>query len=204
MIEHRRAIALIETVMAIVLVGLLLVVSLRSMSFATRSAKRQSEALEADRLAESLAFEMLAKKFSESPTTSTLGPDNGELARLAFDDFDDYNGLILNPIRDREGTAMPEYSGWSGTISVRAVHADTLMEITPSSDARLKLAELKFQGPDGETYSYHVARGQGYLPPAISPTFDEVATAVRLEFDLGDEVHSRFVPVYTHPVIAED
>ncbi|HBE69869.1 MAG TPA: hypothetical protein DDW52_17115 [Planctomycetaceae bacterium] len=201
MTHERHAIAMVETVMATAMVGLLLVVSLRSLSFATHFAQRQSAALQAGALAESLAFEMLAKQFSESTTSGHLGPDSGETDRSEFDDFDDYHGLVLNPIRDADGSQLLDFAGWSGAIQVTAVDPENLEEVTPGAATRLKLAKLKFQSPAGEVFGYQIARGQGYLPATISPSFDAAATAIKLQLKSDDEIHSRVTPVYTHPVI---
>ena len=120
----RRGFSLIESSIAVALVGGLYLVALN-----TVGASRVTQAAFADRergtrLAEALLVEALALPFDDpDATVGGLGLDSGESAsdRATFDDLDDLNGYAEAVPVDRWGVAIPGAGRYRRTAEVRYV-----------------------------------------------------------------------------------
>jgi len=137
---RRCSLTMIEAVIAIVVVGLMLTAAL---SAAGAAASARAQAARRERrmaLAVQLMTEIFqslhvdpdqwivmrsgwgATPFTSSPVFSWPGPGADEITgtRAAFDDVDDYDDWSASPPQAKDGTVLPDLTGW--TRSVQVVH----------------------------------------------------------------------------------
>lgn len=120
----RRGITLMETTIASLLVGGVLVTTLELVGPTVRSTGLAEDALTAGILADEMLDEIAAVRYAD-PTgnTGVIGRESGENAadRNTFDDVDDYDGWSSSPKRINGAVLAGLRSGW--TVSVRVRHA---------------------------------------------------------------------------------
>ncbi len=112
--------ALVEAVIASLLVGLLFVTAMNVVA-----ASRTSQAVTLDRvigqeLATDLLNEILRRAYIEPFDTPRFGRETGESAdlRANYNDVDDYHGWSATPPQQANGTAITEYEGWRRSVQV--------------------------------------------------------------------------------------
>ena len=123
---QRRAIALIETVIAMLLIAFVLISSIQIVAPIVRSSHVHTDRLVAANLASELTEEIATKHFIDpaEDDPDTLGPEADERPanRLDFDDIDDYQSWSASPPRNSQNDDITTLAGW--TRSVKVVHAD--------------------------------------------------------------------------------
>ncbi len=122
----RRAIALVETIIAMLLITFVLVSTIQIVAPLARTSTVHADRLVAANLASELAEEIATKAFAEAGAGDTdyLGPGVDERPdnRLDFDDVDDYHGWSASPPRNSKNEPYTNLAGW--TRSVNIAHAD--------------------------------------------------------------------------------
>ena len=121
---RRRAFSMAETLMSVVLVGGLLVVSLRMVGASVIWRQSAADVGIGELLAQDLMTEILIQRYEEPVDAVTFGRESGESGgdRSLYDDVDDYDGWSSTPPELRDGTALAHLAGW--TRKVRVVFAD--------------------------------------------------------------------------------
>lgn len=115
-------------------------------------------------LAQELLEEVLAKKWDENATPpgktnvpSTIGLDAGEIAsdRTTYDDLDDYDNVVDNPMHDSQGTTLADFPLFWSQVQVNyvgsdksALDLDTALSLGAGTD--FKKVEVTVNWPDGE------------------------------------------------------
>ncbi len=122
----QRGVTLLELVVAITVIG---IAALGVMSLYSAVATRSGETLLSEQ-----AAAIAAAYLDEINSKPFLDPDgiDGEAARSAFDDVDDYDGLDEAGARDRQGASLPGFSQY--TVTVRVV--DAALGAVPAGEAR--------------------------------------------------------------------
>jgi hypothetical protein len=115
-----NAFALVEAVIASLLVGLLFATAMNVVA-----ASRTSQAVTLDRvigqeLAVDLLNEILHREYIEPFDVPRFGRESGEPAHLraGYNDVDDYHGWSASPPQHPNGTPMTEYQGWRRSVAV--------------------------------------------------------------------------------------
>ncbi len=165
----RHAFSLIETTIACLLTSLLIVTALKSSAILARSLSRQGYALAAEEFAGMLLNEVAEKAFQDpGQTTTVLGTESGESTgtRTTLDDVDDYNGLLLNIITDRNGSVLSAANKWKAQFTVGYVQPSApqtvVVAVTP-----LKRIVLDLTDPSGRVRRFtalRANRGLGSTP----------------------------------------
>jgi hypothetical protein len=103
-----------------VLVGVLIVASLRALGAARYGRAQDSQRLRARLLAHGLLSEILAKSYADPGGSLLLGPEATELAatRAQRNDVDDFDGWNEDPIQDASGSKIPGFANWSRSVRV--------------------------------------------------------------------------------------
>jgi prepilin-type N-terminal cleavage/methylation domain-containing protein len=119
----RRGLSLIEVVASTVIVSMMAVATLNGLGAATKSAEGIGNRAIALGLADELMSEILQQPYSDPDGSNTFGHETGEATspRSAFDDVDDYNGWNVSPPQYRDGTAIPNRTGWTQQVQVTRV-----------------------------------------------------------------------------------
>lgn len=173
--ERRLAFSMMETVVSITLVSLLIVGSLNSLAFSTTTTARDLDGLRALGLAEQLFSEISALNYIDpvEPTTA-LGREPTESSttdRSNWDDVDDYNGLKESTLRYRDGSAIPDLSGWARQVTVTGIVPSTLATST-DLNGPLRQVSIVLEKSGGRTYTYRffVSRDGFRTPQNLAPT----------------------------------
>ena len=124
-----RGFTLIESIISILVVGVMFVASMSVLSQSRLSRFIAADGMQGQLLAEALMSEILQQSYQEPVDTFiSLGVDVGEdpLVRAMWDDVDDYEGWTASPPQDKYGVAMTGLNGWTRTVEVGYVKPDDL------------------------------------------------------------------------------
>lgn len=119
--RRRTGFSLIEVSLSTLLVGLMLVASVRTVGSVLRQRARTAADHRATLVARQLIEEILAQDYKEPTETATFGPEASETSRGLYDDVDDYHNLDQSPPLDRSGFALAGFSGWRRRSTVQWV-----------------------------------------------------------------------------------
>jgi PKD repeat protein len=137
--SDRAAFTLVETSIAVLLTGLLMVAALRSAAASKRRESGTSDQVRSQQLATDLMNEILRQAYQEPDDSPVFGPEAGETNgnRTLFDDVDDYIGWTSMPPANRNGVVLPGFTSW--TRSANVIWADpSTLGTTTKSDTGLK------------------------------------------------------------------
>ena len=123
----RRGLSLIEVSISTLLVGLVLVGSMRTLGHVLRSRGTTSIECRADALAAELLTEILDEAYEDAGGSPVFGRESGESGgdRVDFDDVDDYHGWSSTPPEDRSGIALPNSTNWQRDVTVEFVEPNS-------------------------------------------------------------------------------
>lgn len=109
-----------ETVVCVVVLGLVLTAAMRVSSAATMNQLKTSERAVGLMLAEGLLAEVATRDYADPGTQSLFGREAGEQAatKQDFNDVDDFNGWSESPPQDRSGTVLTGMTGWTRQVAV--------------------------------------------------------------------------------------
>jgi prepilin-type N-terminal cleavage/methylation domain-containing protein len=118
-----HGLTLIEVVASTMIVGMLAVAALNGLGAATRSADSIGNRAIAATLADELMSEIVQQPYSDPNGSAVFGREAGESAspRSAFDDVDDYDTWTASPPQYRDGSVIPNRTGWRQTVAITRV-----------------------------------------------------------------------------------
>jgi len=193
---------MIETTVSIALVSILLIGSLNTFAYTTNTINRELDGLRALGLAEDLFSEISTLHYVDPvEATSRLGMDSSETSsthRTSLDDIDDYNGFSESILRYRDGTIIPNLSGWTRQVTITGIDATTL-STTSVVSAPLRRVTITMQKSQGRTYEYHFFvsrdgfRTQRELASSVRPVF-------QTQWQLGNRNYYFGVPLRNMPL----
>jgi len=140
-----RGFTLVEAVMSMLIVGLMLVAALNTVGASKIAQARNAEQSLGPMLAEDLMAEILSQNYQEPTDPVQFGREAGEPGgdRSTWDDVDDYDGWDSSPpevLQNKDGTAIPDLSGWGREVKV--VFVDPGLVNTSVSDIGLKRIQV--------------------------------------------------------------
>ena len=180
----RPGFALVESVVSVLLVGLLLVAALKSVGASKRREADTVSRLLGQQLAGALMNEILLQAYREPETggAPVFGSEPGESTghRTLFDDVDDYVGWTSSPPKDRSGADIPGLTGWTHSVSV--IWADpTTLGSTASINTGLKkitVTVTKNGKTLGSLVGYRSIGWADTIPSPSDPTGNHAPVAV--------------------------
>ena len=118
------AFSIVETLISIVLVGGLLVAVLNTTGAALLGQQNMADRGVGFLLAQELMSEILGQAYEEPEEVIAFGAEAGETggSRADFDDVDDYHGWEASPPQQKDGTVIPDRTGWRRLVTVE--HTD--------------------------------------------------------------------------------
>ena len=135
----RAGFSLIEVVISTMLVGLILVASMKSLGAVLRHRQFTTDRDRAILLAEDLAAEILENGYSDPDEPLGFGRESGESGgrRENYNDVDDFHNWDATPPQERGGTVMTGLSTWRRIVTVEYVDPNALTN-TVASDQGVK------------------------------------------------------------------
>ena len=118
---RRRAFTLIETVISLLIVGLMLVATLNTVGAAKMARFKHANNSRALLLAQDLMAEIVEQDYWDPDILGGMGPEDPEDVpgnRSQFDDVDDYHGWTAAAPKYRDGTAIPWAAGYKREVAV--------------------------------------------------------------------------------------
>lgn len=191
-----------ETTVSISLVSILLVGSLQTLTFTTQHSNRDLENLRALGLAEQLLAEIVPLNYIDPiESTTALGREASETSttnRSAWDDIDDYNGLKESTLRYRDGTAIPNATGWVRSVTVTSLVPSTLATTT-SLTSTLRRVTISLERTSGRSYTYQylVSRDGFRTPQSLAST---TQPAFKTQWQIGNRNYYWGIPLRNMPL----
>lgn len=191
----RPAFTLVEAVISIVIVGVMFVAALTTVGAAAQGRWVQAEWREADTLARSLLGEIACGGYgATSGAMVSLVVGGAAQDRSAWNEADDYNGLVDSPPTDRTGTVLAGYSSaWRRQVKVvRVAPADPSGVSTGNTDYGLKRITVTVTAPSGKQTVLSALCSRWGCAQQSTPA-DVVqarAAVVRLRLDAGADIYA--------------
>lgn len=118
----RAGFSLIETSLSTLLIGVMLMASMRTVGSVLMQRNRTETSFRAQMLGQQLLMEILASEYVDATQTASFGREPGEAAtRTSFDDVDDYHQWDESPPKNVSGVAYSDLSGWRRKVTVSYV-----------------------------------------------------------------------------------
>ena len=119
----QRAFTLVESVISLIIVGVMLVAALNTVGASRLTQYKISTRAQGRLLAESLLAEIITKDYADPNGAALFGVEVGEDddTRDAFDDVDDYHAWTSSPPTEKTGTEMASWGGWQRSVTVEWV-----------------------------------------------------------------------------------
>lgn len=172
--DARRGMTLVESVVAIVIAGVMLVAALNTMAGAVQARHVRSSQGLAKILAHELMSEVVLTFYEESSIKAdqtitkldgatvivlqpvaaqspVFGPETGEVdgTRLNFDDIDDYNGWQSTPPVTKYGVPLTDCAGWTRKVAIQFADLATGVGTGTLTETGMKLIRVEVFDPDG-------------------------------------------------------
>lgn len=166
----RRAMTIVEVVVAMVLLSMMLGGVLSAVELSARTQHSTADLVYARSLAADLMEEICGMPYVDpaDPTESGLGADEDASDRQTFDDVDDYDGWNTVPPKHADGTAIAGADGWRRRVFVKLVDPNApdtvtgveaggkkvIVRVSRGSIVYAEIARLRTQAWDDATESW--------------------------------------------------
>lgn len=171
--NRRRGFTLLESTIAVLMVGILMIAALRTVASTKRRESDTADRLLGRQLAAGLMNEILLQAYEEpvAGVTVRFGPEAGESTgnRSLFDDVDDYLGWTSTPPGDRSGNTIPGFTGWTRSVTVAWASPATLAETT-STNTDLKKITVSVSKNGKSVASVVSFRSKGWVDTIPTPS----------------------------------
>ncbi len=143
------------------IVGVVLVGALNVVGSSAQTNRVAATKLDAPHLGHQLMGEVLALPYEDPEAPGMpIGPDAGEstVTRSDFDDLDDYAGWDQTPPQAKDGTPIPNASGWRREVFIN--YFDPATGGTTATDTGVKLIRVKVSPPSGSSLELEAIRSR--------------------------------------------
>ena len=150
--QPRKALSLVEVTISTLLVGLMIVASMKSVGGVLRTWAMVGEMPQGNTLTLELLTEIVQAEYVEPDDAPLFGPESPETgaSRADWDDVDDYNGWSSSPPERKDGTAITEYTGWTRTVvAIEYVSPSSPLTVV-GGDQGLKRITVRLTDPKGK------------------------------------------------------
>jgi hypothetical protein len=120
-----------------ILVGSIMVASLSTVGAVMRFRSSTSDTVRAALLAADLLAEIQNQAYADPNQTPVFGKETGETTRAQFDDVDDYDSWTESPPKNRAGSSLTGFTGWTRSVTVARAQRNSPMQ-NAGSDEGLK------------------------------------------------------------------
>jgi len=137
---------MVEAAFCVVLVGGLVVVSLDTLGASKMAQRNLGDHALGQLLASALMSEILNQSYEDPNQTPVAGLESGEnsLLRTTYDDVDDYINWTASPPQNRDGTTIPNLTGWQESVKIEGVDPANLnLKKVPDSGVKRITVTIK-------------------------------------------------------------
>jgi hypothetical protein len=176
-IRSRRGFSLAECAISLLLTVVVIVGALQSASLTHRTRTQAQTRWKATELAQLLLTEIMQSYYVDPGSNPTFGSEPGESARSSFNDVDDYN--LFNEVfdcKDKSGTSLSGYAGWSRFVVVEWVDPNNpsgSQSFTETGLKRITVTASYFTGENTTLVGLRSSKGIGEPKPATATTYVE-------------------------------
>jgi len=161
--SSRSAFTLIEATLAVAIVAIMIGAGLSAVTQSQRSRRLAEEMSKARGLAAILLEEVGALAYCDpQEPTRPLGPDTYEDVqdRFTFDDIDDYDGLMVTPITDKDATWLTDEQ-WVANFTVTWIVSDD-PGTAQLQETNLKRIRVVLSHAGRDVYSGSIVKSKGW------------------------------------------
>ena len=193
--RSRRGITLAEVTISALLVGLVVVASLRSVGAVVRTWQVAAEDSGGEALAQQLLREILLQSYEDPNETPDWKHEPSEnqspTTRADFDDLDDYDDWSASPPQHPDGTPLTTYTGWIRSVIVQKLNDNNYNAMADNkADRGLRRITVTVQDGSGQTFTamtYRSDLGGSRQPIGVDTT---IVTWVGCNLQLGSSGES--------------
>lgn len=166
----RRGITLLEVAVSSLLIGLLTVASMKTTGGVLRTWNGVQNQYDESGLAEQLLAEVLQASYEDPDGSPVFGIEGGETSsptnRSEFDDTDDYDDWTETPPKQKDGTTLSGFTGWTRLINVQKLNKNnpTQARNDNSADKGLRRVTVTVTDPQGNQTSVNGWRSNAGSP----------------------------------------
>ncbi len=149
---------LVESVIAILIVSVVVVMALGSFGSIARGRRTASDNDIATALVQELVSQIAHMAYAEPTEPERFGPEASEQGgtRENFDDVDDYHQWSASPPQDNSGAALGHLEGWRREVTVTRVRPS---DLSPAGgESGLKKFTVTVTSPKGAKTSFSAIR----------------------------------------------
>ena len=172
--RRRSGLSLIEVIVSTLLVGLVIVASLKTAGAVFQTWQVTKNEYDGTALAMELMTEILQAHYEEPTDTPAYGVEGAEVtnSRAAWDDTDDYDDWTASPPQAKDGTALSGYTGWTRSVIVQKVNAGAPGTVRNDSavDKGLRKITVTLTDPQGQQTILVGLRARDGVMEKKSPT----------------------------------
>lgn len=193
----RRGISLVEVVVSSLLVGLVLVTSMRATTMVHSSTVAADDTMVLSVAAESILEELRGLAYAEPLGSSAIGIDDNEIQsdRATWDDVDDAAGYRAIGFVQRDGKAVVGGESWKCRIQCQWVDPTTLAVC--EEDRGLKKVKIQMTASNAQ-----LAEVFGYFSSGIDTSGNWLA-GIQIQADLSSGSPIQFLAVPRNRIVIE-
>ncbi len=194
--KRRGGLSLVEVVVSSLLVGLVMVASLRSTGAVFRTWSVAADQAVGQAIVQHLMSEVIQARYEDPEETPVFGHEPAEAQsptnRNDFDDVDDYHGWSVSTPEQKDGTPLSDYASWQRDVTIALVDPDDPTTVS-GTDEGLKRITVTATSPQGQQTTLVALRSRlGMLEQA--PSFDTTfVTGIGSSLKIGSDG----IPVHT-------
>ena len=171
----RRGLTLVEAVLSVAVASVLILMSLSSMGSIAKGRRVANLGYQGTMLAEQLMTEICQNAYKDPGGGTTFGPESGETTtpatRNLFEDVDDYNNWTETPPKTKDGTTIPNFTGWTRTVAVAYINPSTMaVSGTDTGVKRVTVTVTDSRGAVTTLVGLRSSSGQYDVHPAVTTT----------------------------------
>jgi type II secretory pathway pseudopilin PulG len=170
MARRSRSFTIVEAAVSIIIVSVMLTAVVKTVAAARAGEKLLAERSRGLVLARNLVAEILQRLYVDPAYglgSFGIGADELTGNRSLFDDVDDYGGWLASPPQNKDGSAVPQSTGYEESVSVAWVTANNLLQTSGSETGIKKIVvTLKYDGRVVATLT--AWRTQSWTDPAAT------------------------------------
>ncbi len=126
--SFKKGFTLIEILIVVVLLGMAMTAIVASNVAFTQATAQAAQLSTAEFLIEQIRELTTLLPMRDPNTGAGFGPEAGETGVALYDDVDDFNGMVFNPVIDCQRRQLAGFSGYSQAVTVESVSANNFQQ----------------------------------------------------------------------------